>query len=74
MRHFWAVIATIYSSKLKNLICFGNQWTGFYMIEASVMKGLHSVRTQSLELQIQDYRDIMKRFYFPIENIQGLFK
>ena len=28
----------------------------------------------SLELQIQDYRDIMKRFYFPVENIQGLFK
>ena len=41
------------------------------MIEASVMKGLNSV---SLELQIQDYRDIMKPFYFPVENIQGLFK
>ena len=30
----------LYHIETSPLICFANQWTGFYMIEASVMKGL----------------------------------
>ena len=29
------------------LICPANQWTGFYMISASVMKGLNKLLTES---------------------------
>ena len=31
-----------YHIETSPLICFANQWTGFYMISASVMKGLNS--------------------------------
>ena len=31
-----------------SLICSANQWTGFYMISASVMKGLRSMLRASL--------------------------
>ena len=32
-----------YHIEASPLICAGNQWTGFYMITASVMKGLKRI-------------------------------
>ena len=37
------VIKLFHDGEITPLICRANQWTGFYMITASVMKGLRTV-------------------------------
>ena len=64
--HFWNYAASIvftctsaikrgrYHIETSSFICGANQWTGFYMITASVMKGL-SLSTSNKNFETTNY-------------------
>ena len=43
---------SLYHIETSPLICFGNQWTRYYMIEASIMKGLMGMEIRTTFLAI----------------------